>query len=168
MISFLRIIVFQSLWFLFAYWGTWDYQYLVPIIALISVILDWKLANSQITFRNLIIFLIFLLICGVMIDSILFHYQWILTQKHHHLSPMNMWGFWIIFAPYYDFAFDKFKQNKLLAIVFALIGAPMAYQGGSKLANFDVTQVGFILIAILWGIFFPLSLHIYYKKLLRT
>lgn len=161
-----RVIIFQSLWFLFAYWGNLSYQYLVPIIALISVILDWKLSKSVISFKNLSLFLVFLLLSGLIVDGSLFGLKLIVKDDHSgFLSPMNMWGFWIIFAPYYEFAFEKFNKSKWMGVVFAAIGAPMAYRGGAALAGFSITQNGYIVMAILWMIFFPISLWLYYSKL---
>lgn len=55
-----------------------------------------------------------------------------------------------------------------MAIIFALIGAPMAYRGGSQLAGFSIEAYGFILIALLWGLFFPLSLKLYFDKLNKS
>ena len=162
----IRVIIFQSLWFGFAYWGQLPYQFLVPLVAFIAVLLDWKLAQSQVAFQKLMIFLAFLLLCGLIVDGILFGSGLLLKEDHQGiLSPMNMWGFWLIFAPYYDFAFEKFNQKPWIGIVFAAIGAPMAYRGGAALAGFTIEPKGFVLIGILWMLFFPLSLKIYYSKI---
>lgn len=162
----IRVVIFQALWFLFAYWGQLPHHWLVPLIAIIAVLLDWKLSKSTLPLKSLMIFILILIISGLLVDGILFGSQ-LLNKPNHHgpLSPLNMWGFWIIFAPYYDFAFEKFYQKLWLAVLFAGIGGPLAYRGGAALAGFTIEPMGFALISILWMIFFPLSLKLYFEKI---
>ena len=162
----IRVVIFQALWFLFAYWGQLPHQWLVPLIALIAVLIDWKLSKSSLSLKSLLIFILVLNLSGLVVDGILFGSKLLYKPNHKGLlSPLNMWGFWIIFAPYYDFAFEKFYQKVWIAVLFAGIGGPMAYRGGAALAGFTIEPMGFALISALWMIFFPLSLKLYFEKI---
>jgi hypothetical protein len=165
MINLLRVLVFQSLWFLFAYWGNWNYQFLAPLVALIAIHLDWKLTASEINYRKFLIFTLVVLASGIIVDTALSFLGFISFKQV--VSPMNMWAIWIIFVPYYSFAFEKFYSRPYLSIILALIGAPMAYSGGAKLSSFVINQYGLYAIAIAWVLFFPLSVKYYYGILLK-
>jgi len=173
--SLIRIIIFQALWFLFAYWGKWPIQYLAPLVALVFVLIDWKMAKCEISLKGVLGFIGFILICGIIIDSLLYTFGVIefdhsISWSINSLSTMNMWAIWIIFVPYYDFAFEKFEKSTWLSIIFALFGAPIAYKGGAQLSGFLINKNGLYFIAIAWAIFFPTSIKIYYgffKKCLR-
>jgi hypothetical protein len=163
--SLIRVIVFQTLWFVFAYWGNWSYQFLAPLVGVAAVLADWKLSRSAITFPNFLKFFGFILLSALVVDGILLNAGFIGFKQAGYLSPYNMWGIWFIFIPYYDFAFEKFYKRLPLAVVFGLIGGPMAYQGGAKIGALSIFDHGHIAVAIAWGVFFPISLILYYQKL---
>ena len=165
MSSLLRVLIFQSLWFLFAYWGQWSYQYLAPIVALIAIHFDWYLFRPKMTYARFALFWGFVLISGIVLDTALSLAGFI--EFNQTLSTFNMWGIWLIFVPYYEFAFEKFFKKYHFSTLLSLIGAPMAYSGGSKISGFIIHEYGLIAIALAWAVFFPLSVHIYYGILLK-
>lgn len=165
MSSLFRVLVFQSLWFLFAYWGNWEYQYLAPIVAILAVHIDWYFFRPAMNYARFSFFIGFVLLTGILLDSLLALTGFIKFQST--LSPFNMWAIWIIFVPYYQFAFEKFYQKLQFSIPLSLIGAPMAYSGGAKISGFMIAEYGLIAIALAWCLFFPLSVHIYYGFLLK-
>lgn len=158
-----RVIIFQTLWFVFLSLHNFEYGFLLPIAALLAVYLDWKVFQSNISFKNLNLFLLMLLSFGWLIDTPL-HYLGLIqfdSLSFGLLSPFFMWCMWIIFVPYYDFAFSKFYNAKKLGFILVLVGAPLAYKGGSNIADFSFSRESLIYIAVAWGIFFPVSLWVY-------
>lgn len=156
-----RIVVFQLAWILFAGWS-YSFEFLAPLLAIVLVLIDYRLFNKQLSFRNLGVFFLFVLTAGVLIDSLILNLNFIsFSNSKSALSPFYLWSIWIIFIPYYDFAFQKFHRKLYLSLPFALLGAPLAYYGGTKFGNLILHNYAIFPIAIYWAVFFPVSVELY-------
>lgn len=166
----IRIVVFQSLWFAFLSLHDFEWNFILPIIALFCVYLDWKIFQSGISFQKLNVFILFLLVCGLLIDTPLHYLGFVEFEQLSFglFSPFFMWCMWIIFVPYYDFAFSKFFNAKKLAVLLVLFFAPLAYKGGSRIADFEFSTASLVYIALMWGVFFPVSLLVYQKLVKKS
>lgn len=160
-----RIILLQSLWYLFIKYGDSAVQIYFPLLALLITGLDKFFFIKDISWKSYTVFTLFLIICGLIIDSSLMWLELIqFAQWSYPFSPPFLWSIWIIFLPYYSIAFEKFKDKHLLAFVGGLIFAPFSYFSGTKIGDLAVNgELGLIAIGIMWGIFFPTSVSIYYR-----
>lgn len=160
-INIFRIIVFQIAWIIFAGWS-YPFEYLTPVLATALVLIDYRLFNKEISFAKFGIFYLFILVSGVFIDSLILNLNFInFRNSSSFLSPFYLWSIWIIFIPYYNFAFKKFHKKLYLSLAFAMVGAPLAYYGGAKFGNLILLDYAFVPIAIGWAIFFPISVSFY-------
>lgn len=162
--SILRLIVFQSLWFVFVKYADHSYSYFIPIFALILIIIDKITYNPKMTWVSFVVFSLFLLLSGLVIDSSLLNLGFIgFDQMNTILSPPYMWGIWLIFLPYYQIGFYKFKNKPYLSSIVAFIFAPFSYFSGQQIGNLIITEnLSFIIIGMFWAIFFPISIHFYH------
>lgn len=73
--------------------------------------------------------------------------------------PFWLLSIWIIFIPYYQFAFPKLRPYPNLTFFLGFVGAPMAYSAATQLTEFYLSYDYHLLtLALLWGIFFPSSI----------
>jgi hypothetical protein len=157
----IRVIFFQVAWIVFASWS-YNIEYVAPIFATFFVLIDFYIFNKEISLVKFISFYIFILFSGIFIDSILSYFGFISFLNHDtFLSPFYLWSIWIIFVPYYQFAFKKFHKKLYLSLPLALVGAPLAYYGGAKFGNLIIHTYAYLAIAFCWSIFFPISIEIY-------
>lgn len=159
----LRVVFFQIVWIIFAGWK-FPFEYFAPILALIFIFVDYLIFYGEKSLSKLSIFFVFILVSGVLVDSLLLNFGFISFHQHSSIiSPYYLWSIWIIFIPYYQFAFYKFKGKLYLSLPLAIIGAPFAYYGGAKFGNLIIHEYAFLAIAICWSFFFPISIEVYHK-----
>lgn len=160
-----RLIIFQILWYVFIKFGSLDKSYLFPIIAIFFTAADNRLFNIELDLKKYTMFTFFLILSGIIIDSTLLNLNFInFSNYEKSYSPIYMWSIWIIFIPYYQIAFNKFKGKNLLAAICGLLFAPFSYYSGSKLGNLEILETtNLIAIGVLWAIFFPISINLYFK-----
>lgn len=159
----LRILFFQIVWILFAGWQ-FSFEYVAPVLALLFVYIDYLVFYKQKSFKQLIIFFFFILISGLIVDSLLLNLGFISFKAHQSIfSPFYLWSIWIIFIPYYQFAFYKFRGKLYLSLPLAIFGAPFAYYGGAKFGNLITHEYAYLAIALCWAVFFPISIVVYNK-----
>jgi hypothetical protein len=166
MITVLRLITFQILWFANVYLGKTPYLYLAVPLSLFFLFLDKEIFYKEVPLKPFIKFSIFIIFSGIMIDSIVLNLGLISFKSWSNpISSPFMWGMWIIFIPYYQIGFNKFKGKIFLSIILALIFAPVSYYSGSKMGSIVLIEKTIALgaIGILWGIFFPISINVYDK-----
>ncbi len=161
----IRLIIFQSLWFANVYLGKTPYLYFTVPLSLIFLFIDKTIYYKEVPIRRFITFTAFIVISGMIIDSIVLNLGYIsFANWSEPISSPFMWGMWIIFIPYYQIGFYRFSGKTLLSIVLALIFAPVSYYSGSKIGSIKLQAVQALpLIGILWAIFFPISINIYNK-----
>jgi hypothetical protein len=161
----LRLIIFQALWYIFIKLGYLEISYTFPFIAILFTAIDKKLFNKDESWYKYLSFTLFLLVSGLVVDSTLLNTNFIQFENYKEIySPFYMWSIWIIFHPYYQIAFNKFKNKNLIASSCGFLFAPFSYYSGSKLGNLEIQEPSnLIAVAVLWAIFFPISINLYFK-----
>jgi hypothetical protein len=164
-----RVIFFQTFWFIFIKYSEFPYAWMFPLTALFFVTIDKVLFYKKQSWTKFIQFSVFIFIAGLLVDSSLLNFKMMKFDGWNSpYSPPYMWAIWIIFIPYYEFAFPKFYGKLWLALALGLFCAPLSYMGGAKIGTLSLTQsYSQIVIGVFWAVFFPLSVAIY-KKLNNT
>jgi hypothetical protein len=166
MITIVRLITFQSLWFANVYLGKTPYLYFAVPLSLFFLFLDKEIFYKKVPLIPFINFSLFVVFSGMIIDSIVLNLGLISFARWSlPISSPFMWGMWIIFIPYYQIGFKKFNGKILLSVILALVFAPISYYSGSKIGSIILIDKIFALsaIGILWALFFPLSINLYEK-----
>jgi len=165
MTIFIRLLILQIIWYLLIKYGDVPQAYLYPVIALILTGLDKTFFIKKLSWQHFAVFSLFLFLAGLIIDSLLMISNMIVFIGWEAVySPYFMWAIWLIFLPYYDIAFEKFYGKKWVAFLCGLIFAPISYYSGSKIGNLEIFQLENLLaIGLLWGIFFPISIELYFN-----
>ena len=161
--SILKIIILQASWFICVLIGP-----LAPLsilsYCLAIYFMDLKLLVKNYPHRH-ILFSLFVILWGVIQDNLL-QYNSLIDIKN---GPFWIIGMWIIFIPYYHDIFSYLKE-KHWGLLFALgiIGGPLAYRGGASLGAMEFLEpnLAYLIIALSWGIFFPLSIKLYKKYII--
>lgn len=165
MTNLFRVIILQILWYIFVKFGVSSYQFLFPLLALIVTSLDKLLFAKELSWKQYIQFSFFLLLSGFVIDSGLLYLSLIdFTGWNQMYSPYYMWSIWLIFIPYYQFAFGKFEGKYLISGICGALFAPVSYYSGSKIGNLELLSDYSVLgIGLMWGLFFPTSVWLFKK-----
>ena len=159
-----RLITFQLLWFLNIKFSA-SYEILLLFISTAFVCIDKIIFYPKQSLKMFIIFFIFVLFSGILIDSILLNFNILyFLDWSKFYSPPFMWSLWLIFIPYYQIGFERFDNKIYTATVLAFIFAPFSYYSGSNIGNVSIdSSTSLIYIGALWAIFFPLSLKLRLK-----
>lgn len=165
MSTLIRIIVLQSLWYLFIKLGDHNLSWTFPLLALAYTALDKYFFIKEMSWNIYFRFTLFLFVSGLIIDSLVLQFGLIQFAGWYALSsPPFLWAIWIIFLPYYPIAFKKFYGEYALAAICGAIFAPISYYSGSKIGNLILTTKWTLaVISLMWAIFFPTSVLIYRK-----
>lgn len=165
MITIIRLVIFQSLWFANVYLGKTPYLYLAVPLSLVFLFIDQRIFYKDTSISRFSLFTLFVVLSGAIVDSTVLNLGLIsFANWDYPLSSPFMWGMWIIFVPYYQIGFGRFKGKPILSIVLALIFAPISYYSGSKIGSINILKTEALpLIGILWAIYFPISINMYDK-----
>lgn len=168
MVNLARIVVLQTLWYIFIKNGSSPYQMFFPLIAILVTALDKKLIAKSISWKTFGLFSAFLFVCGLVIDSTLINIGIMQFDGWNYpFSPFYLWGVWLIFIPYYEFAFSKFEDKHVISALCGALFAPISYYSGSKIGNLVLPETySLIGVGLMWGVFFPTSVWLF-KKLKR-
>lgn len=151
----LKIIVLQSLWWLFVLKreiGIW----IIPI-AIIAVIAEYYLRKKEIS-TPYIIFTLVASLVGFSTDLIFQHFKFI---NYGPSTPWFMLGIWLIFVPYYEVEFKKLRDNLLIAGVVAGLSGPFAYYSVSKIDIVKLAPQALIYLGAVWAIYFPICFKLF-------
>lgn len=165
MITVIRLIALQILWYIFIKFGDDSLAITFPLIALIMTSIDKHFFIKEASWKIYTIFTLFLFVSGLVIDSTLLNLGFInFSAWESSYSPFYMWGIWIIFFPYYSIAFKKFHHKKVIALICVFLFAPFSYYSGSKIGSLNILELkNLIYIGLMWGVFFPTSVQLYFK-----
>lgn len=78
------------------------------------------------------------------------------------LAPLWIVAMWISFSTTIDISLSWLNGRKVLSTLFGFIGGPLAFYGGEKLGavDFPDRDLSFLVLAIGWGVIFPLLFYI--------
>lgn len=170
MLILLRLILLQVAWYLIIKFGEDQISVLYPVIAMLLVSIDSAYSKPALTWKNRIIFILFLFTCGLLIDSLLMGLNLIHFRNWNNIhSPFYMWAIWIIFFPYYSIAFEKFHNKIFISAICGFIFAPISYYSGSKIGSLEIQNLqNLVLVGLMWAIFFPTSIQLYFRLKSRS
>lgn len=159
----IRIAYLQSLWFLFIYSAGSSWSMFTPLIALTVICLDKYIFYKELDLKKFIYFTLKVFFIGFVLDNIIIKLG-LMSFKYTQLSPPYLWSIWLIFVPYFQFAFNRFYDKLWAAAILGAIFAPLSYQGGAKIADLTINgNAGIIAIAIGWAIVFPILVWVHRK-----
>ena len=158
-----KILFLQVFWYIVVYFST-KLEVTFLSIALIFSILNYFIYVSHISVKKYFLAVFLFTLFGIYeINSA--SYLGLIDYKSATF-PMWLLALYTIFICYYGDAFNYL--SKLPIVVLSLMGALggcFAFYGGVKISSIEVLDnLYFVLIGINWAIFFPLSIHLFYKN----
>ena len=168
MSSTIRVIYLYVFWFLFIYSSKTTYDWLTPIIAIVIIFADKHFFYPEISNKKVTIFSLITFVLGYLLDNLLVLMN-LMNFGESKFSPPYMWSIWLIFVPYFQFAFNRFYNKLWIAMLIAGVCAPFSYRGGTEIADLKISgYIGLVAIGIGWAIVFPLMIFIHKKMFTNT
>ena len=158
----INFIGFQIGWFACVLGASHDISWLGPVVVL--PIVFWHLYKAPQPSKALTLVIV-VAILGSLFDQTLLMLGWIGFPPNflpEALLPLWMTALWMLFATTLNLSLRWLQGRVLLAILFGLIGGPMAYIAGVKLGAMHMLQADKLLVtlAIGWGLLMPVLLGI--------
>ncbi len=150
--------LFQLGWFI-AIWGAANQKLLSSMIA-VALILMIHLFQARYK-KEAFMLILFLMVFGPLFDQCLLALGFIEYKSQFSQSIVPIWivALWGLFASTLNVSLSWLKHYKLIAILFGLIGGPLAYIAAEKLDAIQLmTPYALIALALGWGLLTPLSL----------
>lgn len=159
----LKIIVLQVFWFAIAHGSVYVSDIYIVLLSALIPFINFKIYQPNYTIIKYTLGISLITLYGFIQDYLLYTYNILQFQT----NGFRFWqiAMWLIFICYYEDIFSKFKKYPILAIPIGAFGGAMAYyycyRAGLISSQHPVTL--FLLLAISWGMFFPISLKLYYR-----
>lgn len=98
-------------------------------------------------------------VCGVLLDQLLFVFGVLINDGGQSGAPLWLSALWPVFATTLLHAFSGLSSRLWLAGLVGAVGGYGSYRVGAVLSTVDIASPSAgVVIAILWGIVFPLGL----------
>jgi len=159
----INVILYQCGWFCCVLGAVWGYPVAGALAAFSLLVLHLILASSR---RVEIQLMLTACVIGVAVDS-LQQAVGIFTFKQDSSWPLwlPLWVFviWAQFATLFHYALRWMSGRYLIAVIFGMIGGPLAYWAGVRLgaATFGDNPVMSVLsLAVVWAIVTPILLRL--------
>jgi len=157
-----NFVAFQLVWFASVLGAAKGYPLLGPL--LLIPLLAWHLSTANRPVQELRLLLISLLV-GTLFEVIPVIKGWIAYPEgtlFGVLPPLWMLGLWLLFAITLNVSLRWMRRYLPVAVLFGLIGAPLAYWGGSRLGAFHITAPlpYTVTLALAWGGLMPFLIKI--------
>lgn len=164
MIVIIKVILLNIFWFLCVKYGSQGKELEFFGLSLVLIVINYFTLNKSMSFLKYLGFILFFIAFGLGQDSLMYYLE-IFSFKSFQ-SVLWLTSLWVVFLAYYGDILNKFKDFELWKL--AILGAGggmMAYYGGANLGNVTISNYYLYLsiIAISWGIFFPLTIRIFYS-----
>jgi len=159
----INFILFQLGWFI-SVWGA-AHQKLFPSMIAVALILMIHITQARFKKEAFILLLIIMLL-GPIFDQCLLFLNFIeyKSQFSEYMVPIWIFALWGLFASTLNLSLSWLKHYKLLAVIFGLIGGPLAYIAAERLNAVQlISPYAFISLAIGWALLTPLSLMLAQK-----
>lgn len=160
----LKIILLQTFWFTAIKYGE-NYNYLVFLLSFLLLGLNYFFFKPRMNLKHYGLFVLGFTLYGALEPLI---FQKLTIAEYGNASfPLWFTSLFVIFLCYYGDIFNKFQglHFALLSLVGGVAGV-FAYYSGSKFSNFAGLNDWFYpSIFISWGLFFPVSIKLFYKFL---
>jgi len=149
--------LFQLGWFI-AIWGA-AHQKLLP--SMIAVALIFMIYIIQARYKKeAFILLLLIMLLGPIFDQCLLSFGLIeyKSQFSEYIVPIWIVALWGLFATTLNISLSWLKHYKLLAVLFGLIGGPLAYIAAEKLNAIQLmNSYALLALALGWALLTPLS-----------
>lgn len=157
-----KILFLQAYWYICVAYG---YQYEIPlfIAAIVFIISNYFIYKPKVTKGHYLFSLGFFVIYGIVQESLFEKLN--LVDYNQETFPLWLTSLYVVFLGYYGDILDYLSEKpKFFHFLLGAIGGFSAYFGGAKLSPIEpLTNLYFVAVAIGWGIFFPLSIKIFYE-----
>jgi Protein of unknown function (DUF2878) len=150
--------LFQLGWFI-SVWGA-GHQKLIPSMLVVGLILIVHIMQARFK-KDAIILVLIVMLLGPIFDQCLLSLSVIKyeSQFSEYMVPIWIFALWGLFASTLNLSLSWLKQYKRLALIFGLIGGPLAYIAAEKLNAVQlISPYALILLAVGWALLTPLSL----------
>ena len=159
----IKIIIFQSLWYICAFGGSRGHHWTPFLLSLIAVVGDAFYFRYPINPWKYGAFACLMVLSGFLIDMS-FNWLGLFSWGPGVFYPLSIAGIWLIFTAYYPELFQHFMQKPLVSFILGAIFGPFAYLSGHWIGSLK-TNFAFdfltILFAVVWGLFFMGSLQFF-------
>jgi hypothetical protein len=149
--------LFQLGWFI-AIWGA-AHQKLLPSMIAIALILMIYIIQARYK-KEAFILLLLIMLLGPIFDQCLLSFGLIeyKSQFSEYIVPIWIVALWGLFATTLNISLSWLKHYKLLAVLFGLIGGPLAYIAAEKLNAIQLmNSYALLVLALGWALLTPLS-----------
>ena len=161
----LNFILFQLGWFVCILGAAYNYVYEAIFMSLVIIFLHLKVTKNN---TNDLKLFIFALTIGFFFDGFLQLQQLIVYFNPgwpYPLPPLWILVLWVIFAMTLNHSLKWMKGRVLIAMLFGLIGGPLAYLAGEKLNAIILNSSSTLyILAIGWAIITPLLMKLSEKS----
>lgn len=157
-----KIIILQIFWYIAVMYG-YLYQYPILLVSILLAVANFFIYRPNINIKHYLICLALFVFYG-MSQEWLFQY-FDLVDYNQESFPWWLTALYFVFIAYYGDIFNylESKSNGLLFLMGAL-GGLAAYYGGAKISPIIVNSPNYYFaVALSWGIFFPLSIRVFYR-----
>ncbi len=157
-----NVIGFQFGWFACVLGAAHALPWLGPVLALAIISLHLRQADH---WQKELTLIAIIGICGSIFDQFLLSLGWIQYPSHAWpawLLPLWMLCLWLLFATTLNISLRWMRSKHLLAMIFGLLGGPLAYLAGQKLGAMQlVAQTNILIVlAVFWGLMMPAMLRL--------
>lgn len=157
-----NMIAFQIGWFACVLGAAHALPWLGPLFALAIISLHLRQAGDG---QKELTLIAIIGTCGSVFDQLLLSLGWIQYPPHAWpawLLPLWMLCLWLLFATTLNISLRWMRSKHLLAMLFGLLGGPLAYLAGQKLGAMQlVAQTNtLIALAVFWGLMMPVMLRL--------
>ena len=147
--------LFQLGWFI-AIWGA-AHQKLLPSMIAIALILMIYIIQARYK-KEAFILLLLIMLLGPIFDQCLLSFELIeyKSQFSEYIVPIWIVALWGLFATTLNISLSWLKHYKLLAVLFGLIGGPLAYIAAEKLNAIQLmNSYALLALALGWALLSP-------------
>ena len=153
----LNIACFQLGWFACVLGAAQSMPWIGPLVAVPVIALHLYQADNS---RLEIVLMLIAAFVGSLFDQSLLSLgliKFTSGSMHGYLLPLWMVTLWLLFATTLNVSLRWMRGRPVVAVLFGVVGGPLAYMGGVKLGAMQFLQPTPLLIALAigWGIFMP-------------
>jgi hypothetical protein len=159
----INFVTFQVAWFACVLGAANAMPWLAFLFVIIIVLLQLVLNKANL--KKEITLMIIISIIGGIFDQLILNHGLLAYRSHgwsNAIVPIWIIGLWITFGSTLNVSLKWLRSFPKLAILFGVIGGPLAYLGAEKLGAVKLLIMpdAMIALAIGWGILMPLLLNL--------
>lgn len=160
----IKAVLLQGFWFLAVLYGR-EYTWEIVTLSFLLTAANYYLYRPQVRLSFYVINLSIFILFGLFHDFFPHWMNWV--DYRQESFPFWLTSLYIVFLCYYGDLFNYLqKLPKIVQFLFGSLGGLMAYTGGARLAEIEIlSDWYYVAVALMWGVFFVLSLKFFYASL---